>query len=242
MEQMKLFFRILAAMTFGFVLVGAIAGPQSRASEKQISLTGMISDSMCGRKHMISGDDAKCVRTCIKGGSPYALVVSDKVYPMQGKAEDLDKLAGQTATVVGSIVDSALQVASVRPAPTALSASGPSSATSDNPTPITMIEGLVRDIACPIQNKEATATKFNLKCAQDCARLGSPLIVLTPDGTVYTPISDAMPDQDQRGRLMPFLGKYVRVKGQVYERAGSHAIAIKQIEEMKDVPLITNAE
>ena len=239
---MKLFFRIPAAMTFGLVLVGAIAGPQSRASEKQVSLTGMVSDSMCGPKHMISGDDAKCVRTCVKGGSSYALVVGDKVYPMQGEAEDLDKLAGQKATVVGTIVDSTLQVVSVRPAETALSASGPSSATSDSPTPITTIEGLVRDIACPIQNKEATATKFNLKCAQDCARLGSPLIVLTPDGTVYTPISDTMPDQDQRGRLMPLLGKYVRVKGQVYERAGSHAIAIQQIEEMKDVPLITNAE
>jgi hypothetical protein len=51
-----------------------------------------------------------------------------------------------------------------------------------------------------------------------------------------------MPDIDQREKLMPFLGKYVRVAGQVFERAGTHAIAIKQIEELKGVHLITDAE
>jgi hypothetical protein len=51
-----------------------------------------------------------------------------------------------------------------------------------------------------------------------------------------------MPDQDQRQRLMPFLGKYVRVTGPVYERNGTRAIAIKTIEEMKDIHLTTDAE
>jgi hypothetical protein len=36
------------------------------------------------------------------------------------------------------------------------------------------IEGLVRDISCPLQNKAATATKFNLKCARQCVEQGSP--------------------------------------------------------------------
>jgi hypothetical protein len=103
--------------------------------------------------------------------------------------------------------------------------------------PVT-IEGLVRDISCPIQNKEATATKFNL----ECAKAGSPLIVLTKDGVIYTPISDTMPDKDQRQRLMPFLGKYVQVTGTVFEREGTHAIAVQNIKEMKEVHLITNAK
>ena len=51
------------------------------------------------------------------------------------------------------------------------------------------------------------------------------------------PISDKMPDTDQRQRLMPFLGKYVRASGVVYERKGTHAIAINEIEEMKNVHL-----
>ena len=113
---------------------------------------------------------------------------------------------------------------------------------SDASAEMVTIEGLVRDVACPIQNKEATARRFNLKCAQGCAKLGSPLIVLTDDGTLYTPISESMPDTDQRQRLMPFLGKYVRVRGQVFERAGTHAIAIKEIVELKEVPLITDAK
>jgi hypothetical protein len=107
--------------------------------------------------------------------------------------------------------------------------------------PVT-IEGLVRDISCPIQNKEATATKFNLECAVECAKAGSPLIVLTKDGVIYTPISDTMPDKDQRQRLMPFLGKYVQVTGTVFEREGTHAIAVQNIKEMKEVHLITNAK
>ena len=104
------------------------------------------------------------------------------------------------------------------------------------------IEGLVRDIACPIQNKAATATVFNLKCAQECARLGSPLILLTNDGVLYTPISASMPDEDQRQRLMPFVGTYVRVRGQVFERTGTHAIVIQEIHEVRNKHLITNAE
>jgi hypothetical protein len=99
------------------------------------------------------------------------------------------------------------------------------------------IEGLVRDVACPIQNLEATATHLSMKCLRACARGGSPLVILTQDGDLYFPISDKMPDTDQRQRLMPFLGKYVRVSGTVYERKGTHAIAIGEIKELKDVHL-----
>jgi len=104
------------------------------------------------------------------------------------------------------------------------------------------IEGLVRDIACPIQNLEAKATEFNLQCAQECARHGSPLVIQSVDGELYIPISDSMPDTDQRGKLMPFVGKYVRASGTVYERKGTRAIVIAEIKEMKDVHLTTDAK
>ena len=93
------------------------------------------------------------------------------------------------------------------------------------------ISGLVRDIACPLQNHESTARKFNRQCALDCARKGSPLAILTDDGTMYLPIGEGMPDTDQRPKLMPFVGKYVCVKGDVYERKGLYAIVIKEIHE-----------
>lgn len=99
------------------------------------------------------------------------------------------------------------------------------------------IEGLVRDIACPIQNLEATATHLSMKCLRECARNGSPLVILTKDGELYLPISDKMPDTDQRQVLVPFLGKYVRASGTVYERKGTRAIVISDIQELKDVHL-----
>jgi hypothetical protein len=111
-------------------------------------------------------------------------------------------------------------------------------AASSQPPRVT-IEGLVRDIACAIQNPEATATDFNLDCALKCARHGSPLIIQTKDGELYIPISDSMPDRDQRARLMPFVGKYVRASGSVFVREGTRAIVIGEIKEMKDVHLKT---
>lgn len=93
------------------------------------------------------------------------------------------------------------------------------------------ISGLVRDIACPIQNQASTARRFNRDCALACARQGSPLAILTEDGTMYLPISASMPDTDQRSKIMPFVGKYVRVVGDVYKRKGLHAIVIKEIKE-----------
>jgi hypothetical protein len=108
---------------------------------------------------------------------------------------------------------------------------------SDKPLSNQTISGLVRDIACPIQNKQSTARRFNRDCALACARQGSPLAILTDDGTMYLPISGSMPDSDQRNKLMPFVGKYVRVVGDVYERKGLHAIVIKQIKEDPSVPL-----
>lgn len=244
---MKLSLRKRSVTTLSVAALGLVTfllTSHSRASDSQVSLTGTISDSMCGAKHMMSGDDPKCVHSCIKNGSQYALVVDDKVYVLQGRKEELDKFAGQKAIVTGTVHDASLQVVSVKPAQAGLSANAQSSSDTNttNTPPPTTIEGLVRDVACPIQNKEATATKFNLKCAQDCARLGSPLIILTQDGTLYTPISESMPDHDQRQRLLPFLGKYVRVTGEVYERTGTHAIAIKDIQELKSVHLITDAE
>jgi hypothetical protein len=56
------------------------------------------------------------------------------------------------------------------------------------------IEGLVRDVACPVQNLESTATHLSMKCLVACARKGSPLVILTKDGELYLPISDEMPD------------------------------------------------
>jgi hypothetical protein len=97
------------------------------------------------------------------------------------------------------------------------------------------IEGLVRDVACPIQNLDGNATSMSLECVMGCVKGGSPIAILTKDGDLYLPISDKMPDVDQRTRLMPFVGKYVRATGIAFERKGTRAIVISEIAVVKDV-------
>jgi|SRR6516162_968380 len=104
------------------------------------------------------------------------------------------------------------------------------------------IEGLLRDIACPIQNLDGNATHLSMKCVLGCVRAGSPLAILTKDGDLYLPISDKMPDYDQRQKLMPLVGKYVRVNGIVFERNGTRAIVITEITEMKNVHVTLEEE
>jgi hypothetical protein len=67
-------------------------------------------------------------------------------------------------------------------------------------------------------------------CAVACAKAGSPLVILADDGTIYWPISNITPAKGQNARLMPFAGKRVMVRGELYEKGGSHAIVIARIE------------
>jgi hypothetical protein len=43
-----------------------------------------------------------------------------------------------------------------------------------------------------------------------------------------------MPDLDVRPKLLPFVGKLVKVTGHTYERGGSQAISVERIEEVKE--------
>ncbi len=85
------------------------------AADKPQTFTGKVSDAMCGAHHMLAGaSDADCTRACVKQGSKYALVVGDKVYILQGGDHAaLDKLAGQNATVTGTLKEKTITVASV---------------------------------------------------------------------------------------------------------------------------------
>jgi hypothetical protein len=82
------------------------------AAEQRI--TGVVSDSMCGRKHMMPGKtDAQCIRECIKANSKYALVVADKVYTLLATPAELEKLAGKHVQVTGEITGTSLKVTKI---------------------------------------------------------------------------------------------------------------------------------
>jgi hypothetical protein len=100
-------------------------------------------------------------------------------------------------------------------------------------TPSTSIVGHVRDSGCVHRFHEVIKPLPN-GCVEACVRRGSPLVVLTKDEQVYHPISGEMPDVDVRPKLLPFVGKLVKVTGHVYSRGGSNAISLEQIEEVKE--------
>ena len=93
------------------------------------------------------------------------------------------------------------------------------------------VEGLVRDIACPLQNRKSTAANYSKDCITMCAKAGSPLGILTSDGSVYLPITETMPDTGQDA-LKPFVGERVQATGKVFERNGGHAIEISDIHQL----------
>ena len=88
--------------------------------------------------------------------------------------------------------------------------------------PIT-VQGYIRDIGCLMRFNGALEPTN--ECAMECARAGSPLILVTKEGVIYLPISGTIPDTSQREKLMPFVSSYVEVSGDVLERAGIKAIA-----------------
>ncbi len=93
------------------------------------------------------------------------------------------------------------------------------------------VVGLVRDIACPLQNTKSTTTSYSKDCIVQCAKAGSPLGILTVDGTTYLPVTTTMPDMGQE-QLKAYVGEMVEAKGKVFERNGGHAIEIKEIHKL----------
>ena len=92
------------------------------------------------------------------------------------------------------------------------------------------VKGYVLDSACAFV-RNVKKPMGGGKCALECAKAGSPLVILTEDGTIYWPISESMPATGQNQRLMEYAGKRVAAQGKVFDRGGSRAIAIEKIEE-----------
>jgi hypothetical protein len=78
------------------------------------TIDGIVSDSMCGNKHMMPGKtDAQCVQECVKSGSSYALVVGDKVYALAGMPQSVAPFAGKRVHVEGNLKDNTITVTSI---------------------------------------------------------------------------------------------------------------------------------
>ena len=107
--------RIASAVLGMQMLVGLAAVPALAAGKSQ-TLTGEVSDAMCGAKHEMPSK-ADCTRACMKHGSKYALVVGDKIYTLETSDKaalgKLNDLAGAKAKVTGEVDGTAIAVKSV---------------------------------------------------------------------------------------------------------------------------------
>jgi hypothetical protein len=93
--------------------------------------------------------------------------------------------------------------------------------------PVT-VKGYVIDSACAFT--KGLKKPISADCATTCAKAGSPLVLLTPTGEIYWPISGDTPATEQNSKLLPFAGQKVIATGKVFKRGGSHALVIDQIE------------
>src|SRR2546426_470578 len=91
-------------------------------------------------------------------------------------------------------------------------------------------KGYVLDSACAFTKN--LKKPISAECAVACAKAGSPLVILSDDGTIYWPISNTTPATGQNEKLLPFAGQKVTATGSVFERGGSRALVIDKIEAL----------
>ena len=93
------------------VFVLSAAGLFAQATQ---TLTGTVSDAMCGAKHMMKdATAADCTRECVKKGSDFALVSGGKVYTLKGDKAQFDKFAGENVVVKGKVSGTTISVDSI---------------------------------------------------------------------------------------------------------------------------------
>src|SRR5882724_8525450 len=111
---------VISAKAIPVLVATALLGTVSmlaQSSGDQKTLTGVVSDAMCGQTHMMKDKPAaECLRYCVKQGTKYALIAGKSVYTLEGHEVELDKYAAQKVTVKGTLKGETLTVESVLPA------------------------------------------------------------------------------------------------------------------------------
>jgi len=101
---------------------GLFAGLASLASAANMTMTGTISDSMCGASHakmiaMHKGakmTDRDCALACVKAGNKYVFVSDGKVYQITNQnLADLQKEAGESVSLTGNVNGDSITVSKV---------------------------------------------------------------------------------------------------------------------------------
>ncbi len=62
----------------------------------------------------------------------------------------------------------------------------------------TTVKGYILDSACAFT--KGLKKPISAECAMACAKAGSPLVILSPAGTIYWPIADTTPSSSQNDK------------------------------------------
>lgn len=99
--------------TTSIILALVLASAMS-AFAAQTSVTGILTDDMCTKKHMMPGkSNADCVRDCLKHGAKFVVVSQGKAVQVKARPEQLAELAGRKVTVTGDMKNGVLNAASM---------------------------------------------------------------------------------------------------------------------------------
>lgn len=99
---------VLSLVAYLLIAASSFAAPGT--------LTGTVTDTMCGKKHMITGKtEAECTRECMKskGDWTYGLIVGDKMYKLRGDTKNFDAFAGQRVNVTGEVTGTNIAVRTI---------------------------------------------------------------------------------------------------------------------------------
>ena len=91
-----------------------VLGTANLFAQATQTLTGTVSDAMCGAHHMMKdATAAQCTRECVKQGSDFVLVGGGKVYTLKGDKAQFDKFAGENVIVKGKVSGTTISVESM---------------------------------------------------------------------------------------------------------------------------------
>jgi hypothetical protein len=103
-------------MGIGFSGRTATINREKAPWETKRVLSGIVSDSVCGKGHTINGrGDRECTRICVKLGANYALVAGRSLFVLKGHEAELNEYAGEKVIVAGAVSGNIVRVESVAP-------------------------------------------------------------------------------------------------------------------------------
>jgi hypothetical protein len=93
-------------------VVAAMCASSAWAAER--TLSGVVSDSLCGAKHgMANMSDRECTQMCASKGAQYVLVSDGKIYRLVNHAADLRTHAGHTVDLTGDVKGETIKVSRI---------------------------------------------------------------------------------------------------------------------------------